>query len=87
MASKQNPGAPHEVGSMSEKQFPVLMACHLSVRYEENQHNAVPDMLYQVDKRLMRMLLSVVSNVADRSTRLSAVTLLLSLKANVIVYF
>ena len=30
-------GTPQEVGSMSEKQLPVLMACRLSVRYEVNQ--------------------------------------------------
>jgi len=29
----------------------TLMACHLSVRYEENELNAVPDMLYHINIR------------------------------------
>ena len=68
-------GTPHEVGGISEKQFPILMACRLSARYEENQCNGVPDMQYQVDEHLMRMSWSMVSNVADRSSMVSVVTL------------
>ena len=64
---------------MSEKQFPISMACPLSVRYEENQRSAVPDMPHQVDKRLTRMSWSMASNAADRSSRVSAVTLPLSM--------
>ena len=37
---------PQEVGSMSEKQLHILMACHLSIRYEVNQLRAVPDIIY-----------------------------------------
>ena len=62
-------GTPQEVGSMSEKQLPILMACCLSV----------PDIPYHVDKRVMRMLWSMVSKAADRSSRVSAVTLPLSM--------
>ena len=40
---------PHEVGSMSEKQLPILMAC----RYEVDQLRAVPDIPYHIDKRVM----------------------------------
>ena len=80
MAPKQNPGGtPQEVGSMSEKQSPILMACRLSVRYEVNQFRAVPDILYHIDKRVMRMSWSMVSKAADRSSRVSAVTLPLSM--------
>ena len=72
-------GTPQEVGSMSEKQLPILMACRLSVRYEVNQLRAVPDIPYHVDKRVMRMSWSMVSKAADRSSRVSAVTLPLSM--------
>ena len=58
---------------MSEKHLPILMACCLSVTYEVNQFRAVPDILYHIDKRVMRM-----SKAADKSSRVSAVTLLLS---------
>ena len=62
---------------MSEKQLHILMACRLSVRYEVNQLRAVPDIPYHVDKCVMRM--SMVSKAADRSSRVSAVTLPLSM--------
>ena len=64
---------------MSEKQLPGLMACLLSVRYEVNQLRAVPDIPYHIDKRVMRMLWSMVSNAADRLSRISIVTLPLSM--------
>ena len=66
------------MGSISEKQLPILMACRLSVRYEVNQLKAVPDIPYHVDKRVMRMW-SMMSKAADRSSRVSAVTLPLSM--------
>ena len=72
-------GTSQEVGSISEKQLPILMACRLSVRYEVNQLRAVPDIPYHVDKRVMRMLWSIVSKAADRSSRVSSVTLPLSM--------
>ena len=62
---------------MSEKQLPILMACRLSVWYEVNQIRAVRDI--HVDKRVMRMSWSMVSKAADRSSRVSAVTLPLSM--------
>ena len=64
---------------MSEKQLPILMACHLSVRYEVNQFRAVRDIPYHVDKHIMRMLWSMVLKVVDRSSTVSAVTLPLSM--------
>ena len=66
---------------MSEKQLPMLMACCQSVRYEVNQLRAVPDIPYHVDKRVMRMLWSMVSKAAalTLSSRVSAVTLPLSM--------
>ena len=70
---------PQEVGSMSEKQLPIYLACRLSARYELNQLRAVPDIPYHVDKRVVRMSWSVVSKAADRSIRVSAVTLSLSM--------
>ena len=72
-------GTPHDVGNMSEKQLPVLMACCLSVRYEVNELRAVPDMPYHVDRRVMRILWSMVSKAADRSSRVRAVTFPLSM--------
>ena len=60
---------------MSEKQLPILMACRLSVRYEVDQPRTVPDIPYYVDKRVMRMSWSMVSKAADRSSRVSTVTL------------
>ena len=72
---KSNGPKPQEVGSMSEKQLPILMACHLSMRHEENQLRAVPDMLYHLDNHLMRMSCSMVSKAVDRSSMVSAVTL------------
>ena len=64
---------------MSEKQLPIVMACRLSIRYEVNQLRAVPDIPYHVDKRVMRMSWSMVSKAADFSSRVSAVTLQLSM--------
>ena len=64
---------------MSEKQLPILMACRLSIRYEVNHVRAVPDIPYHVDKRVMRMSWSMVSKAADMSSRVSAVTLPLSM--------
>ena len=73
---------------MSEKQFLILMACHLSVKYEDNHLSALPNMLYHVDKRLMRMyvdkrlmrmLWSMVLKAVDRSSRINTVTLPLSI--------
>ena len=72
-------GTAHDVGNMSEKQLPILMACCLSVRYEVNQLRAVPDMPYHVDRRVIRILWSMVSKVADRSSRVRAVTFPLSM--------
>ena len=72
-------GTPHDVGNMSEKQLPILMACCLSVRYEVNQLRAVPDMPYHVDRRVMRILWSMVSKAADKSSRVKAVTFPLSM--------
>ena len=64
---------------MSEKQLPILMACRLSVRYEVSQLRAVPDITYHLDKRVMIMSWSMVSKAVDRSSRVSAVTLPLSM--------
>ena len=64
---------------MFEKQLPILTACRLLVRYKMNQLRAVPDIPYHVDKRVMRMLWSMVTKAADRSSRVSAVTLPLSM--------
>ena len=63
---------------MSEKLLPVLIACRLSVRYEENQLRAVSDIPYYLDKHLMRMLWSMVSKAADRARRVGVVNLPLS---------
>ena len=49
-------GTPHEVEGAVEKQFAIFMVWCLSVRYDENQLRAVPDMPYHNDKRLIRML-------------------------------
>ena len=72
-------GTPHDVGNVSEKKLPILMACCLSVRYEVNQLRAVPDMPYHVDRRVMRIVWSIVSKVADGSSRVKAVTFPLSM--------
>ena len=48
-------GTLYEVGSVTEKQFPLLMGCRLPVRYEENQLNATPYMPYHIGKGAMRM--------------------------------
>ena len=64
---------------MYEKQLPIVMACRLPVRYEVNQLRAVRDIPYHVDKRVMRMLRSMMSKAADRSSRVRAVTLPLSM--------
>ena len=42
---------------MSEKQLPILMACHLSVRFDENQFRAGLNMPYHVDKWCKKKLL------------------------------
>ena len=86
MPPKQNPGA-SRVGSISEKQFPILPACHLSVRYEDNQLDAAPYVPYQADKLVMRMLWSMLSNTAKRSSSVSAGTVIINVKANVFMYF
>ena len=72
-------GTPQDVGSMSEKQFHILMACCLSVRYEVHQLRTAPSIPYHVDKSVLRMSWSMVSKAADRSIRVSAVTLPLSM--------
>ena len=64
---------------MTEKQLPILMACRLSVMYEVNELRAMLDIPYHVDKRVLRMSWSMVSKGADRSSRVSAVTLPLSM--------
>ena len=61
---------------MTEKQLPILIDCRLSVMYEVNQLTAMLDIPYHVDKRVLRMSWSMVSKAADRSSRVSAVTLL-----------
>ena len=40
---------------MSEKQLPILIACRLSNKYEENQLRDVLDMPYHFGKHLMRI--------------------------------
>ena len=72
-------GTPHDVGNMSENQLPIVMACCLSVGYEVNQLRAVPDMPYHVDRRVMRILWSMVAKAADRSSRVRAVIFPLSM--------
>ena len=62
------------------------MACRLSIRYEENQRNVVPDMSYQVDKRILKMSWSMVSIAAGRSSRVSAVTLPLDVRSETVSY-
>ena len=72
-------GTPHKMGHMSEKQLPIYLACCLTVRYEESVLRAMPDMQYHFNKCLMSMLWSMMLKVADRSSRVSAVTLPLSM--------
>ena len=55
------------------------MACRLPVRYDENHLSGVRDLVYDIDKCVMRMSWSIVSNVVDRSSRVSVVTLSLSM--------
>ena len=45
------------------------------MRYDETQVRAVSYMPYHLDKRLMGMLWLMVSKAADRSSRVSTVTL------------
>ena len=47
--------------------------------YEENHLDAVLDMPHHIDKSLMRMSWSIGSSVPNRSNRVSAVTLPLSM--------
>ena len=60
----------------AEKQFAIFTLWYLSVKYDENQLRAVPDMPYHSDKHLMSMLWSIA---ADKSSEVSAVTLPLSI--------
>ena len=63
---------PEYVGNKSEKQIPILMACHLSVRYEINQLRFFLRYIpYHVDKRVMIMSWSNVSKKAERSSRVT----------------
>ena len=79
-APKQNPVGHHMTwATRLKKHLPILMACCLSVRYEVNQLRAVPDMPYHVDRRVMRILWSMVSKAADMSSRVRAVTFPLSM--------
>ena len=52
------------VGSIYEKQLDILMACCLSVRYEEILLNAVPDMPYHTDKRVIGMSWSIAADLS-----------------------
>ena len=72
---------------MSENQLPILMACRLSVGYEVNQLRAVPDIPYHVGKRVIRMSWSMVSEAGDRSSSISAATVIINVKVYVIMYF
>ena len=72
-------GTPHDVGNMSENQLPIVMACCLSVGYKVNQLRAVPDLPYHVDRRVMRILWSMMAKAGDRSSRVRAVTFPLSM--------
>ena len=65
---------PNEAGTMSDKSCPILIAYHLSIMKKMN--SILPEM--HIDKRLTRISWSVMSNAADRSSRVSAVTLPLS---------
>ena len=67
------------MGRAAEKQLTIFTLWYLSVRYDENQLRAVPDMPYHSDKHLMSMLWSIVSKAADKSSKISAVTLPLSI--------
>ena len=55
------------------------MACRLSVSYEVNKLRAMPDIPYHVDKPVLIMSWSMVSKAADRSSRVSAIALPLSM--------
>ena len=46
----------------AEKQLAVFTLWYLSVKYDENQLRAVPDMTYHIDKHLMSMLITVMIN-------------------------
>ena len=70
----------HEVGSISGEPFPILIACCLPVGYEENQHNAKLHMSCKVGKRLMSVSWPMES-------RVSVITAIISVNANVITYF
>ena len=68
------------MGSAAEKQLAIFTLWYLSVKYDENQLRAVPDMLYHIDKCLMSNgQYSVVSKAADKSSKVSAVTLPLTI--------
>ena len=67
------------MGSAAENQLTIFTLWYLSAKFEEHQHSAVPDMLYHVDKLLVRMLWSIVSKQADKSSKICAVSLSLSI--------
>ena len=62
-----------------KKQLGIFTLWYLSVKKDENQLSAVPDMPYHIDKHLMNMLWSIVSKAANKSSNVSAVTLPLSI--------
>ena len=67
------------MGRAAEKQLAIFTLCYPSVKYDENQLRAVPEMPYHIDKRLMSLLWSIVSKAADKSSQVTAVTLPLSI--------
>ena len=57
----------------------IFTLWYLSVKYDDNPLEAVPDMRYYINKRSTSMLWSIVSIAADKSSKESPVTLPLSI--------
>ena len=65
---------------LEDRQSPSLILWHLPVRYDLSQSSAFPVTPNHYLSLLNRIVWSMVSNAAERSSKVKAVTLLLSIE-------
>ena len=72
--------------ALEDKQSPSLIFWHLPVRYDSNQSSAFAVTPNQSSSVLKGTVWSMVSNEAERSSNVSAVTLLASIDARMLLW-
>ena len=80
-------GTPKERSALEDRQSPSLILRHLPVRYDLNQSSAFPETLNQSSSLLKRIVWSMVLKAAERSSKVTAVTLPASIHARTFYSF